>query len=155
MTLPARGGWTRALAALETSRLKALAAEVSQQLAVEPRVLPQAGLRLLHMTDGVLGQGFYLGEIPVASAAVLLEHPSGARAEGGAELMGDDAELATALAILDGVLAGRLPGWERVAGALEQGQALCDRADALRASALAQSTVDFGTMASPDEDEHG
>jgi alpha-D-ribose 1-methylphosphonate 5-triphosphate synthase subunit PhnG len=67
-------------------------------------------------------------------------------AKGGAQVMADDAELARALAVLDGLLAARLPGWEEAAALLDAGARLRADEDGRRRAMLAATRVDFAML---------
>lgn len=149
MTFPLlpRSQWMRALAAADEARIVALAARLASDLQATPSAPPRAGLALLRLRESVMLDTFYLGEIPVASARVLLRAPDGRRVEGGAIVMDDSGDLAAALAVLDGVLAHDLPGAHDVEGLLREGQAEIDGVARVRGAMLARTRVDFSLMA--------
>jgi len=148
-----RRDWIRALTAHPSADLTALAEQLVKACDVRLTQLPQAGLGLLTLTDGALHEPYYLGEFPLSSCAVELTLPDGRQAAGGAQVMADDAELARALAILDAVLAARLPGWEQVAALLEAGAQKRAAEDRRRAAILAATRVDFATLNNAEDDD--
>ena len=89
----------------------------------------------------------------MARAAIALVNHRGDRAEGGAVVMADDADLAHALAVLDAVFAHRWPG-EEVVGALAlRGATARERLRAQRQAGLQRTRVDFSLLAEADADE--
>lgn len=149
-----RESWMRALMAHPPTQIKTLAARLSEGMDVLLTQLPQAGLGLLTLRDGAFDEAFYLGEFPLSVCRVELVVADGQRAAGGAQVMADDAELARALAILDALLAARIPGWEIVESLVDAGQALCRQTASRRNAMLAATRVDFAMLNnSEDEDE--
>ena len=129
--------------------------EVTVQFALDGREvdsLPQAGLGLLTLTDGAFHESYYLGEFPLSTCRVELVLPDGRRAEGGAQVMADDAELARSLAILDATLASRLPGWEQVSTHVESGAFQRSEENRRRCAMLAATRVDFALLGNNEED---
>lgn len=151
-----RKDWIRALTAHPVSTVIGLATQLASDYTVTLTSLPQAGLGLLKLTDGAFHENFYLGEFPLSSCRVELCLADGRRAEGGAQVMADDAELARALAILDGILAARLPGWETVAAHVQSGSEQRDAEARRRRAMLNQTRVDFALLSNTggDDDEH-
>ncbi|MDR2216472.1 MAG: phosphonate C-P lyase system protein PhnG [Nevskiaceae bacterium] len=138
----------RALTAHPTTTLAALADELSSGCEVRWTRLPQAGLGLLRLSDGAFHEPYYLGEFPLSVCGVELIDGEGRRAAGAAQVMADDAALARALAILDGVLAARFAGWERIAVLIEAGVSLRAEEDRRRRIMLASTRVDFALLSS-------
>lgn len=151
--LQPRAAWPHLLGAADTHAVRRLAADLAEQHTAEDLTLPEAGLGLLQLADGALGDEYFLGEIPVARAHVRLRTADGRSVEGAAQLLDDRAALARAVAVLDAVLAGRLPGWEQAASLLDEGtQRLAERAAARRAL-LAHTRVDFSLLGAGEEDD--
>lgn len=136
----------RALLAHPPDEVKALARAVAEGCEIRLLRLPQAGLGLLQLTDGALGERWYLGEFPVSCCAVEVVTPQGTRALGAAQVLADDADLAQALAVLDAVAAGGLPGAERVRQCITRGANANRETDARRRSLLAATRVDFALL---------
>ena len=65
--------------------------------------MPQAGLGLMQLKDSALQEGYFLGEIPLATAHVVLTDAQQNRTEGAAQIMHSEASLARAIAIMDAV----------------------------------------------------
>lgn len=150
----ARSQWLRMWQAVEPAHIKALAKQVSLNCEIVDLHIPKAGLGLLQLRDSALGDAYFLGEIPVTKAHVRIHSPSGQVAEGAAQCMDDRVALTRAMAILDGVLAAKLPGWESVEQSLQIG-ALHVQADAeLRRANLNATKVDFSLLGTMEEDEH-
>lgn len=141
-----RQAWVRALTAHPPEKLKALAEALAAGHEVRLKSLPQAGLGLLTLTDGAFHEPYYLGEFPLSSCSVELSLSDGRTAAGGAHVMADDAELARALAILDAVLAARLPGWEEVSSQIDAGATVRAGEDRRRRAMLAATRVDFAML---------
>lgn len=148
-----RKDWTRALSAHPATALHALAERLADGCEIRLTRLPQAGLGLLQLADGALREPYYLGEFPLSTCSLELTLADGRRAEGGAQLMADDAPLARSLAILDAVLAARLPGWEGVSAYVASGARLRAAEDHRRRAVLAATRVDFALLGGENGDE--
>jgi len=152
MTIPRRD-WAAALAVLPAQDLVSAAEAIAATCLVRDLVLPQSGLALLTLRDGAFHEPFHLGEVPVARAQVLLRAPDGREAGGGAVLLDDRSNIARAVAILDGALAGQLPGWETAAALVERGSAARAQTRAEGQHLLASTRVDFSLLGQPGEDD--
>lgn len=128
------------------------AAQLTEGLTVTLLQPAESGLALMQWRDAVQHQPFFLGEVPMARAAVALFNHRGERAEGGAVVMADDAELAQALAVLDAVFAQRWPGAEAVDALALRGAKARDDVRAIRQAGLKRTRVDFALLAEADED---
>lgn len=128
------------------------ATQLTEGLTVTPLQPAESGLALMQWRDAVQHQPFYLGEVPMARAAVALINRRGERAEGGAVVMADDAELAQALAVLDAVFAQRWPGAEAVDALALRGAQAHEGIRAIRQAGLKRTRVDFALLAEADED---
>lgn len=147
-----RGDWPRLLSALPATQVQQTAQALCADCAVEDLSLPNAGLALLQLRDGALGDTYFLGEVPLARAQVRLATRHGHSAEGAAQLLDDRAGLARAIAILDALLAGRLPGAEQALALLHEGSEI-RQAEARERRALLQATrVDFSRLGSSEEE---
>lgn len=148
-----RKDWIRALSAHPASVLNVLADELTCDCDVKLKSLPQAGLGLLQLVDGAFHEPYYLGEFPLSSCSIELSLADGRTAAGGAHVMADDADLARTLAILDAVLAARLPGWERVSSLIEAGAAIRTEENRRRRAMLAATQVDFAMLNNTENDD--
>lgn len=148
--LTRRVDWAPALAAVPADEVVALGHRLAAQHRVVPLSVPQAGLVLLTMRDGVFHDRWNLGEVPVATASVEVIAADGTRATGGASLVGDSMELAGAVAVCDAVLAHRLAGWREVAELVARGLAARERTALVRAAMLQRTAVDFGGLGEDD-----
>lgn len=155
MTNLERKHWIRALTAHPASVLNALADELAREFDVKLKSLPQAGLGLLTLTDGAFHEPYYLGEFPLSSCSIELSLADGRTAAGGAHVMADDANLARSLAILDAVLAARLPGWEQVSAQIDAGAITRTQEDRRRRAMLAATRVDFAMLNNTENEEDG
>lgn len=141
-----RSQWCNALQAVPEKQILSLTKEMMSTWRVRSKVIPQAGLGMLKLRDSALGEPFYLGEFPLASAWIEVETADGTVAEGAAQIMSDRTELAEALAFCDVVLAERLPGWEQVAELLTEGAAIRARIAEERKQILSRTQVDFSLL---------
>lgn len=146
-----RKDWIRALTAHPAPDLQALAERLTDGCELKLTRLPQAGLGLLQLADGAFHEPYYLGEFPLSTCSLELTLPDGRRAEGGAQVMADDAALVRALAILDAVLSAQLPGWEDVSAQVQAGTRLRAEADRRRRAMLAATRVDFDLLGNAGE----
>jgi alpha-D-ribose 1-methylphosphonate 5-triphosphate synthase subunit PhnG len=140
------------LLAAGRERVLSYARAAARDLTVQPLQPAEAGLALMQWRDAVMHQPFYLGEVPVARAAVAVS-VNGERVEGGAIVMADDADLAQALAVLDAVWAHRLPGAEDVDELAQIGARAraCLRAE--RQAMLKRTRVDFSLLSEAEDEE--
>jgi alpha-D-ribose 1-methylphosphonate 5-triphosphate synthase subunit PhnG len=148
-----RSRWSVALGSLPRETVLELGGSLAGQFRVTPATIPQSGLALLSLRDSVEKQTFYLGEIPLSSSHVIIADESGQTVEGAAILMVDDAELASALAICDGVLANRLAGWDTVATHVRTGLANLDQESRIRKTMRTRSRVNFSLLNEEDDEE--
>ncbi|ARU31843.1 phosphonate C-P lyase system protein PhnG [Sulfuriferula sp. AH1] len=148
-----RNDWPSALCQLNAAEIKQVAATLSRDIEVRDVVLPQAGLGLLSLTDGAFHEPFYLGEIPVARAEVILKIADGREVQGGTVLVDDRAQLARSIAILDAVLAGKLPGYEQAASLVERGNQMRIQNMSERRQMLAATRVDFSLLEQEDDED--
>lgn len=148
-----RKDWIRALTAHPAPVLNALADQLAADCEVKLTSLPQAGLGLLTLTDGAFHEPYYLGEFPLSSCSIELSLSDGRRAVGGAQVMADDADLARSLAILDAVLAARLPGWEMVSAQIDAGAMTRAEENRRRRAMLAATRVDFAMLNNAENDD--
>ena len=148
-----RKDWIRALTVHPAPDLHALAERLAAGCEVRLTRLPQAGLGLLQLADGAFHEAYYLGEFPLSTCSLELTLADGRRADGGAQVMADDAALARSLAILDALLAARLPGWEAVSAQVQSGAARRDEEDRRRRAVLAATRVDFALLGNAGEDD--
>lgn len=148
-----RKDWPGALCALPAGMLKEATAQLLHHFEVRDVALPQAGLGLLTLRDGAFNESFYLGEMPVARAEVVLRTPDGTEVRGGAVIVDDRAQLARNIAILDGVLAGKLAGWELAANLVHQGISVRTQKNSERKKQLAATRVDFSLLGQEDDED--
>jgi alpha-D-ribose 1-methylphosphonate 5-triphosphate synthase subunit PhnG len=146
-----RSQWPRLLMALAAAEVRRCAETLSASLRVEDLQLPQSGLGLLKLRDSALGDAYFPGEIPLARARVRVSG-AGSAAEGAAQILDDRTSLARAIAVLDAVLAGKLPGHEAAEPLLRAGAARIAQQTAQRGALLAATRVDFSLVNGSEED---
>jgi len=150
--------WFQSLAGLPESQVQQAAEDVVQEWKLVHRQLPKAGLGLLQIRDGALGENFYLGEYPLATAHIELQNEQGKGFAGAAVVMADDTARAVSIAICDAVYTHRLPGWEKIGQLVEEGIAMRQREKNIRKGMLLRTKVDFSLLETADEEpgeEHG
>jgi len=150
-----RSEWIQRLSTLPSERVTSVADDLAQRYHIEDLCLPESGLALLPLRDGALGEAYFLGEIPLAQAHVRISGGDGLTVEGAALLLDDRTRLARAMAVLDGILAARLPGFHLIEELLEEGALAWKKAAAGRRAFLAATRVDFsllGTAEQRDDD---
>ena len=143
-----RNLWIKAL----TAHKEEIIANLAQNWQINYLTLPQAGLNLLTLEDGVFQQSYYLGEIPLAHASVELKDEMGQSFTGAAQVMGDSTDFAVALAVCDAVMAHQLSGWEQVAQLIERGIEKRSLEDLQRGAMLARTKVNFSLLAQEESD---
>jgi alpha-D-ribose 1-methylphosphonate 5-triphosphate synthase subunit PhnG len=141
------------LTAADREQVLHAAAQLAEGLTITPLQPAESGLALMQWQDAVMHQPFFLGEVPMARAAIALVNHRGERAEGGAVVMADDADLAHALALLDAVFAHRWPGVEVVEALARDGANARECLRAQRQAGLQRTRVDFALLAEADEDQ--
>jgi len=132
--------------AVDTKRVKQLAQQITTGWELRYKALPQSGLGMLKLRDGAMQEPFYLGEIPVASAWVELTLVNGDKAEGAAQVMDDDKDLAEALAVCDAILANQLTGHDLLTELLQQGADKLAAEQRNRKQMLKRTHVDFSLL---------
>lgn len=152
MNIP-RKDWPSALCALHASKVKETVAHLMRNFKVRDVALPQSGLGLLSMRDGAFHESFFIGEMPVARAEVILRTNSGDEVKGGSLIVDDRAQLARAIAIMDAVLAGKLTGWEQAASLVQEGIAMRKQIESERKKLLAATRVDFSLLGDEDNED--
>jgi alpha-D-ribose 1-methylphosphonate 5-triphosphate synthase subunit PhnG len=150
--LPERCDWQCCWSALPAAEVESLAAALTCNAEIMDLTLPQTGLALLQLQDSALNDPYYLGEIPLAKAHVRVRHADGMEAEGGACLLDDRSTLVRALAVLDAILSGELPGHEAAAELLLRGQQALKKVRGSRKQMLSQTRVDFTLLGAQDDD---
>ncbi|MCK6487396.1 MAG: phosphonate C-P lyase system protein PhnG [Planctomycetes bacterium] len=130
-----------AVAAESPADLAALAHRLAAGLPVRHLGVPQEGLALLTMEDGVCGDRFHLGE-----AALAVAHVEVGGSAGGAAILGATTATAVAAAVCDAVAAGGLPGAEAVHALAARGRAARAERDRRRAQMRAATRVDFAEL---------
>jgi len=149
-----RKNWVRLLMAVAVDDVCQLAEQLTQDWQLRYKSLPQSGLGMMKLRDGAMNEPFYLGEIPVSSAWVELTLPDGVVAEGAAQVMNDNQDLAEAIAVCDAILANDLPGHEQLTALLEQGAGHITKETQNRKQMLARTKVNFSLLdAAGDDDE--
>lgn len=152
MNIP-RNDWPAALCALPASKVRHLADVLSGELEVRDVAPPHAGLGLLNLRDGAFQESYFIGEIPVARAEVVVHSAAGDEARGGALIVDDRAQLARAIAILDAVMAGKLPGWVNAMTLVQQGMEVRQQKQNERKKLLAATRVDFSLLGQEDDED--
>ena len=148
-----RAQWPRQLMAVPAVDVIAVATILASQYQVEDVTLPQAGLALMQLRDSALNEAYYPGEIPLASARVILTSADGTQHEGAALVMHDSATFARAVAVIDAALAANLPGSETIDVLLDRGAELLKQQSANRKKILARTRVDFALLGSTEEED--
>lgn len=152
MNIP-RKEWAAALCALPAAEVKHLASVLSGELEVRDVALPHAGLGLLNLRDGAFEESYFIGEIPVARAEVLVRTAGGIEERGGALIVDDRAQLARSIAIIDAVLAGKLPGGVPAMALVQRGMAARQQKHSERKKLLAATRVDFSLLGQEDDED--
>ena len=148
-----RKDWPNALCQLHANEIKEVAEALTNGIEVLDVVLPQAGLGLLTLREGAFHEPFFLGEIPVARADVILRTIDGREIRGGTVIVDDRAQLARAIAILDAVLSGQLPGCEQAASLVERGSHIRMEKMNERKQILTATRVDFSLLGQEDNED--
>ena len=148
-----RKEWASALCALPAAEVKHLANVLAGELEVRDAALPQTGLGVLNLRDGAFAEPYFLGEIPVARAEVMVRSAAGDEERGGALILDDRAQLARAIAILDAVLAGKLPGSAPALALVRRGMDVRCHKQNERKKLLAATRVDFSLLGQEDDED--
>ncbi|MEE2002104.1 phosphonate C-P lyase system protein PhnG [Alkalimonas sp. MEB108] len=148
-----RHQWCRLMQALPSNEVITVANQCGAAYQVEDLQLPESGLALLKTRDSAMGDDYFLGEIPVARAHVRLIHQGHVVAEGAAQLLNDQTNLARSMAILDAILSQQLPGYQAAAKLLDAGAVILKGESEKRRAMLSSTLVDFSLLGN-EEDEH-
>lgn len=138
--------WVRALTAHPYQTILSVVEILAKNWQINYQVVPQSGLNLLQLEDGVFHEPYYLGEIPVASAQIEIINERGESFVGAAQVMNDSADLAVVLAVCDAVMAHQLPGWQQVAQLIQQGAEQRLLEELQRGAMLTKTKVDFSLL---------
>jgi alpha-D-ribose 1-methylphosphonate 5-triphosphate synthase subunit PhnG len=149
-----RNQWPRLLLAVPAAAVRALAEQLTHSLQVEDLHLPQSGLGLLSLRDSALNDAYFPGEIALSRAHVRVTAGDGTPVEGAAQLLDDRASLARAIAVIDAVLAGQLPGFAAALPLLQAGQERLDADKRVRQALLSTTRVDFSLIGTEQDDDH-
>jgi len=149
----ARKEWPAALCALPAAEVRHLANVLSGELEVRDVALPHAGLGLLNLRDGAFEEAYFIGEIPVARAEVIVRSAAGDEARGGALIVDDRTQFARSIAILDAVMAGKLPGSVPAMALVQRGMQLRQQKNNERKKQLATTRVDFSLLEQEDDED--
>jgi len=141
-----RTEWIRALSAHPAEKLLSMTTALSSDWTIRPKSIPQCGLGMLKLNDSAFEEPFYLGEFPLASAWVEIKTADGLVAEGAAQVMNDQIDVAEALALCDAVLSAQLPGWEKVTKLLDEGMQITKSTQLERKQMLASTQVNFSLL---------
>lgn len=147
-----RSLWVKALTAHSVETIFSLAEKITENWQIKYRSLPQNGLSLLTLQDGVFNEPYYLGEIPIANAYLSLINEQGKSYDGAAQVMGDSEDLAVSLAICDAVMANQLEGWKKVAHYIELGMKKREEENRIRGAILAKTKVNFSLLSQEEND---
>lgn len=147
-----RSQWPKALMALPSDQVIKRVDELSTNLKIVNKTLPQSGLGLLKMQDSAFHEPYYLGEIPLSSAWVTVETEQGAKVQGAAQIMDNNIELAQSIAISDAILSAQLEGHDTLESLVHQGMALCKKQDKIRNAMLLKTAVDFSLLSDAEEE---
>ena len=134
------------LAAVPAADLVALAGRLSTGRTIEHLRIPQQGLWLLQMAEPVRGDGFFLGEVPMAQAAVAVTDPRLGTIQGGAVLLGAEAATAVAAAVCVAIADAGWDGSEAVRALAARGAASRAAQSRVRAAILDRTRVDFAEL---------
>ena len=150
--LHGRAQWPRLLLACPVESVRSLARKLCEQHAVQDIRLPQSGLALLKLRDSAQGDAYYPGEVPLAIAHVRVTTSEGKSCEGAVQLLDDRASLARAIAVMDAVMAGKLPGHEEAQALLANAYTRLAEQTAQRRALLASTRVDFSLLGASEEE---
>lgn len=132
----------QALAHAPRAQVLNLAGQIRSSTTVIHLTIPDEGLWMLTMEDGVFQDQFYLGEIPAASAAVEL----GDGSRGSAILLGDDVEQAESIAICLAALKGERPESVAIRELIQEGLRVQTQTSTTRDAMRASSRVAFAEL---------
>lgn len=138
-----RHQWPRYLMAIDSDQIRNQAKRFAECFCIEDVQLPQSGLGLMKLRDGALGELYFPGELPIATARVRITTSDGEDCDGAAQIMDDRASLARDIAILDAVLAHRLPGYHTIIPLLQNGQDNIEAQTKERKALLEMTRVNF------------
>lgn len=147
MKYPDNTNHITALAAAPPAEVTALGERLAVLHRIRHAAVPQDGLYLLTLEDGIRQEPWHIGEIPVASALVEVSAADGRQTRGGAALMGVAADVVTAVAVCDAVLRAGFAGADEVTALVQRGRTILARIASERAAERAATRVDFADLA--------
>ena len=146
-----REQWVAVLSKVSEQTVRKTLEGLTVDWKISAKTLPQSGLGMLKMRDSALGDDFYMGEFPLATCWISIHTSQGQEAEGAAWIMDDNTERAEQMALCDGILSERLPGWEQLLELLELGIATETQESKERKSLLAKTRVNFSLLDDAEE----
>ncbi|MEA3405385.1 MAG: phosphonate C-P lyase system protein PhnG, partial [Pseudomonadota bacterium] len=96
---------------------------------------------------------FFLGEFPIATSWVCLTDMQGNEFEGAAQLMDDDENLASLMAVADAILANNLQGYRKLADLVQMGEYKFQQEVSTRKAMLGSTAVDFSLLGATQEED--
>lgn len=147
-----RHQWPRCFMAIDADLIRKEAQRFAECFCIEDVQLPQSGLGLMKVRDGALGELYFPGELPLATARVRITASDGVDCDGAAQIMDDRASLARDIAILDAVLAHRLPGYHTIISLLQKGQDNIEAQTKERRALLETTRVNFSLLGHAEEE---
>jgi len=147
-----RRRWLPALTALSLDELNTTVLSLLAGYEIEHQALPEDGLGLLKIRDGALGQSFYLGEFPLATAHILLRDPSGHGYPGAAQLLGDSVDKAIIMAVCDALLSNALPESAGIEPLVQTGLKRLQARESRRSAMLERTRVEFDLLSTSQGD---
>ncbi|ABM05369.1 putative PhnG protein [Psychromonas ingrahamii 37] len=149
-----RSAWIRALKLVPVDEIKALIDAVINEYQVSYKSIPQTGLGVLQTKDTAMHEPYFLGEFPIAISWVVLTDKQGKTFEGAAQLMDDDQNLASLLAVCDAILANDLMACSKLSDLLERGEFKFEQEALTRKAMLGSTVVDFSLLGATNEKEN-
>ena len=146
-----RSQWMRALKLVSVDEIKAIIESVLNDFNVSYKSIPQSGLGVLQTKDTAMHEPFFLGEFPIATSWVCLTDAQGNEFEGAAQLMDDDENLASLMAVADAILANNLQGYRKLADLVEMGEYKFQQEVSTRKAMLGSTAVDFSLLGETEE----
>lgn len=148
-----RSQWMRALKLVPVDEIKVVIESVINDFNVSYKSIPQSGLGVLQTKDTAMHEPFFLGEFPIATSWVCLTDMQGNEFEGAAQLMDDDENLASLMAVADAILANNLQGYRKLADLVQMGEYKFQQEVSTRKAMLGSTAVDFSLLGATQEED--
>jgi alpha-D-ribose 1-methylphosphonate 5-triphosphate synthase subunit PhnG len=144
---------TKIVLSLPQKKVMNLYHELKDNYEISDIDLPQSGLAPLKMIDTAFGEPYYIGEIPIATAYVLVKDQNEKQGKGAAVILDDRSLIARVVAVIDAIFFNELSDFEVLIPFLNEGLKNLKKEESFRKKIVNKTKVDFSLLNQISEDE--